>query len=456
MAEFDTSIYKNPQGAFVPKIEDPVDRNLKLAHLLQYKQAAGKNELEQQQLRTKLQRDADLNQVYREAGGDQNKLATLLPQRGFVPEYQTLQKQILEQGKLRADADKSKAERTKIVAAGMRELAAQFEDTEQGYQGFREAVGAEYGPAIAQRLPPVAAAGWVQKSISSADQKFELNKPIMKEVDTGQQKLFVDVNPVTNPSIKEFAAQMQMTPAQIAQDSRALQQIAEMQRHNRTTEGIAGANLALSRQRLELDKNKPEYGDLKEVQAPDGSRLLIQQDKRTGDWVDANTKQPVTGFGPQPRELTPEASGRLTMVRQASNDIDTVRGILFDKNGQLNRSTLAAMQVPGGGLGEQARTAVSALENAASAKYRLETGAAGNQGEEASIRRRFVPTVMDSPQSAKFKLDRLQEFMNMSIEQMRESGMISDNTLQRAKGAGRPALGSFSGGSRPPLETFGR
>lgn len=442
MAEFDTSIYRNPQGAFVPKIEDPIERQAKLAQLLQFRNQAAKSELEQQQLRTKLQRDADLTGVYREAGGDQNKLVTLLGQRGFGPEQQALQKQLIDQEKQRADAEKTKAERTKIVAAGMRELAAQFEDSEAGYQNFRAAVAEEYGPNIAQRLPPMAGAGWVQKSIASADQKFELTKPIMKEVDTGQQKIFIDVNPVTNPSIKEFAAQMQMTPAQVAQDARALQQIAEQQRHNRASEGVAYGNLALARQR-----------EQREASAPRG-----QYDADRGIIIDSRTAEarPVTQdgvpIGPkdkQPTESELSSAGYAGRMQRAE-------AVLSQLPRSADRPSLPEQSARSMGADTAANVVMSssrqqyrqAQEDWVRAKLRKESGAVIAKDEMDREIDTYFPKIGDLPAVVEQKrLARAQ-----AMEQLRSS---SGRARIPANVNDRPALGNFSG-SRPPLETFSR
>lgn len=140
----------------------------------------------------------------------------------------------------------------------------------------------------------------------------------------------------------------------------------------------------------------------------------------------------IPGVRPQPKPkdeagLTPENAGKVAMAQQAIAGVGTVRGLLFDKSGNLNRGLVMAMSIPGTtGLpgNTNARVARSAIRNAVEAKLRLETGAAATQSEIDRTLDRFLPTVGDTPQSAAFKLGELENFFQMSLAQTK--GMKSD------------------------------
>ena len=116
--------------------------------------------------------------------------------------------------------------------------------------------------------------------------------------------------------------------------------------------------------------------------------------------------------------LTPENAGKVSMAQQAVEGIGTVRGIIFDKSGKLNRGLVGAMNLPiVSGLpgNSQARIARSAIRNAVEAKLRIETGAAATESEVERTLARFLPTIADTPESAKFKLDELEKFFKGSL-----------------------------------------
>lgn len=216
----------------------------------------------------------------------------------------------------------------------------------------------------------------------------------------------------------------------------------ENAQHHRALEGDAAARRNLEQQRLDQDK----WGPLTEVSI-DGKNVMVTQDKKNNRIIDANGNDVTAKIAPQVKG-SPLDPGRVSMALQAHKDINDARNMIFDANGELNRTVIASMDVPGTkGVGTDARKAYSSIENAVSAKYRMETGAAGNQGEVESIAARFRPNLMDTKESAKYKMDRLQEFMGMTLDQLKESYHISQATYDKAKGGSR----GDRGGEAQPL-----
>jgi hypothetical protein len=118
--------------------------------------------------------------------------------------------------------------------------------------------------------------------------------------------------------------------------------------------------------------------------------------------------------------LTPENAGKVAMSQQAVEGITKAKGMLFDKDGNFNSKLAAMISTPGfAGLpfSSDARVARTALRNAVEAKLRIETGAAATESEVNRTLARFMPSPMDTKESAAYKLDELQKFFESSLAQ---------------------------------------
>ena len=118
--------------------------------------------------------------------------------------------------------------------------------------------------------------------------------------------------------------------------------------------------------------------------------------------------------------LSGESAGKIAMADQAVLDLQDAKSILFDENGEIKRDIVAAMNIPftaGMPGNTNARNAYSKIHNSVAAKLRIETGAAATESEVRGILDRFLPKVLDPTSVAKDRLDRLEEFMNTTIDQ---------------------------------------
>lgn len=148
-----------------------------------------------------------------------------------------------------------------------------------------------------------------------------------------------------------------------------------------------------------------------------GNPVFFQPGKQGG------TPAIIPGVRPPPKPtdeagLTPENAGKVAMSQQSIDSIGVVRSKIFDKDGNLNRNVIGAMNLPiVSGLpgNSDARITRSAMRNAVEAKLRLETGAAATESEVERTMARFVPTLADTKESAKFKLDELEKFFKSSL-----------------------------------------
>ena len=158
--------------------------------------------------------------------------------------------------------------------------------------------------------------------------------------------------------------------------------------------------------------------------------------------------EPIPG-GPAAAKVNPaeagvagETAGKVSMADQAIVDIRETRRLLFDKDGNLNRKIVAAMNVPftaGMPGNTDARMAYSKLYNAVEAKLRIETGAAATTREVESIVRRFIPSMLDSKETAADKLNRLEIFMSSTLDQVKG---IRRDKLRSGGGLVNPAPAS--------------
>jgi len=157
---------------------------------------------------------------------------------------------------------------------------------------------------------------------------------------------------------------------------------------------------------------------------------------------DLEFKQSQLGAG---TGLSGESAGKIAMADQAVVDIRDVRTLLFDKKGELKRGLVAAMNTPltaGMPGNAEARSAYSKMQNAVAAKLRIETGAAATESEVKGILDRFLPKLGDPTSVAKERLDRLEEFMNTTIDQTKG---VRIEQLRSRQGKAKPTYPTATG-----------
>jgi hypothetical protein len=186
------------------------------------------------------------------------------------------------------------------------------------------------------------------------------------------------------------------------------------------------------------------------VMGPGGVSSVVQVPSRG---VPGDGGKRDTGLIPN-HPATMDVAGRLAMLDQANQDVTDVKGLLFNRDGKLNKEIVAKMSVPlTAGIGGDARIAYSAIYNAVGAKLRAETGATANPGEVKDIANRFMPSLMDDDKSAAYKIDRLQEFLNSSRKIIDPNGLYGTGkpTSPRAGSQSAPA-NTPSGSERPRIK----
>lgn len=135
-----------------------------------------------------------------------------------------------------------------------------------------------------------------------------------------------------------------------------------------------------------------------------------------------------------------ETGGKLAMVKQAKNDIAEVRQMLFpdgtaesfdrgrafNSNLPMSRAPILGAVIPQAmPFNEMGQKIYSRLQNAVAAKLRVETGAQANPSEVENILARFGITSASNPKAAFDALQRLEGFMDETINITDPAGRFS-------------------------------
>lgn len=206
------------------------------AQMMSVKQLMGGNELQDLQ-RTNLTRDLQeedaTKQLFTNAGDMSaadmyKKLLGISPTRAMA-----FQKSDLETQGARAKLEQTQTETVGARAKQGRDLIASM--TPENYSQI-VAQGAALKQQWAATAPPQFDPKWQSQHVMDADKFITQNTPKFEKVDIGGKIEMVDVNPVTNPKIKDFNYTKTMTPGEVATDKRAGATLAETRRHHGVTE----------------------------------------------------------------------------------------------------------------------------------------------------------------------------------------------------------------------------
>lgn len=367
---------------------DMLTQQLQIKHLID---TGALSDLQRQQLQQQLTEHQNVLQAF---GGLQpgQDVESILPAvlKASPTTGISLQKGILEGKKTKAEIGKLDLEVQNAKAKDARDSLAGVSD-QATYDAWKQS-GAEKGYQVALQAPPVYSADWQRQHLMTADEFVKQTTPKFEKVDMGGKIVTVDTNPLTNPAIRTMQFTKAPTPGESLTEARAREQM-----------------------------ERERYGQPVETIGPNGRPMLVMEDKKTGQLVDAATKQPVTGITPKLPQPTPPNVGQVAMVDAAKKDMDEFEKLLFP-SGKLDRSMLLKINIPrtAGMPGDtDARKAYSALNNAIAAKLRLETGAQANDQEIEEIAKRFRPTYADTEASAKDKVQRLKDFMTSTLAMTR-------------------------------------
>lgn len=268
--------------------------------------------LQRQQLERSMADDESVRSAFSGMQPGQ-KIGDILPQiyKASPKTGMAVQKNLTEQEKATADLGKTKLETMALEGKQLRDLAAQV-TSDADMPAAREAALRIVGPDKFKQLQffnqpfnPEAR----MKAISSADEilkQIEAQKG--RDVTTRGQDL-TDAR-----TRSEGAANRAVTVAGHG----------ETARHNQVTE------------------SQEQFGPAQEVTGPNGSPVLVMQNKKNGQMVDANTRQPISGVGPKVGE---SAQKQQVGVQNTKNAIQDYRAALegFSQSDIINPNARAKM-----------------------------------------------------------------------------------------------------------------
>jgi hypothetical protein len=141
---------------------------------------------------------------------------------------------------------------------------------------------------------------------------------------------------------------------------------------------------------------------------------------------------------------TMEEAGKVSMITNALTNVADVRKAITNKDGSVNRDLVfeTFTNLPF----SQGRELNSMIEDAIAAKLRAETGAAANADEVKSIARRFGISSFDKDSVILGKLNRLERFLQNTMDVRDPSGQIRGTIGGGTVGA--PRAGAIQGGYR--------
>jgi hypothetical protein len=316
-------------------------------------------------------------------GGDMNALAKAYLSSGLTSQAQALQKQELEFDEKRSTISKNQfdLEQKKRVTAATH--MASFQTPQDAIADIQARVQSgemshEQAAVLSQRIPqdPAAFSQWQvshMREFLTPKERIDMvtAKPI--EVTTGQQKYSVDQNPNSPTFGKQIGAapvQMVATPGEVLTDLRTRSEGAA----NRGVQ-IRGQNMTDIRSR---ESTAATFSKPFEATGPDGTPILVQQDKQ-GNIIPVKGYSPKVGAGGALTESQGNATNFAARMKSASEIL-----IPLEDEGVTagNIGTMAAgsawtnfMATPEG------RRYNQAAKNWVSANLRKESGAAIPESE---------------------------------------------------------------------------
>lgn len=290
--------------------------------------------------------------------------------------------------KLKGETSKQALENKKATVAYVRDRLATVQD-QASYDALLQEANDLGATALIQSAPPEFNPEWTRQQLFTADKFLEQSTPKYEKVDLGGKIQVIDVNPMTNPSIK--GSQFDKT-ATIGER--------ESMRHNRATEYQSAATLAETKR-----KNSQDGGAGK---APAGYRFLPDGS------LEAIKGGPAAKGNVKLQEGERKAATLLSRLKNSKAQLDAA----IKTNPDAAKPELLASGIRAFTLGQAealANTSTSdsrqQVESAQldmlDAALTLGTGAAYTKEQLEGYRKSYFPQLGDSDKAVKDKQDRL-------------------------------------------------
>lgn len=261
----DASIYSmlRPQQQ-QPGPMDQFGQVLQMKHLMGQQ---GLQDLQRKQIESGMADDARVKELFAQGNVTPEQLMAADPKTGMA-----YSKVLLENKRTQGGIDKDRAETLLKQASYMRDKLATVQD-QAGYSAWIEEGARIFGPDAARSNPPQFSPEVKNALLTKAD---DLIVPLSKKLDLESARRGQDITMRGQDLTRDTSIRGQDLTASTA---------------------IRGQDLVDARTREAAAGDK--FGEPKEVTGPSGTPLLVMQNKRTGELVDANTKQPIAGVGPK-------------------------------------------------------------------------------------------------------------------------------------------------------------
>lgn len=132
---------------------------------------------------------------------------------------QNMSQRALEASKLKNENAKAELEQRKATASYLRDRLATVSD-DASYQAVLQEAR-DLGAGFVNAAPPEYNADWLRSQVVTADKFLEQMTPKYERIDLGGKVQVVDVNPVTNPAIRDMNFEKTATPDSMMSDRRA-------------------------------------------------------------------------------------------------------------------------------------------------------------------------------------------------------------------------------------------
>lgn len=135
-----------------------------------------------------------------------------------------------------------------------------------------------------------------------------------------------------------------------------------------------------------------------------------------------NPNKPLVEVSTYDRKQNVQEAGQLANVNQSISELQQVRKVFINEDGSINRAQLAAgaWAVPF----TKGRGATEFVEKSVEIKLRAATGAAARQDEIKFYKRLFGPSVLDSDEIVRYKLDSFENWMQTVAETTDPEGAL--------------------------------
>jgi len=243
-----------------------------------------------------------------------------------------------------------------------------------------------------------------KSSLESQGVKESLGQPTETKLgssfsgDLAKQSL-ANINPI-------LADIMGLGGAQSRSETRRYHDVMAQQGQGRLDQGEE--RLDISRENLNLAKNKVVFGEFEK-----GGERFRQT-------FNEQTKQPV---GPPvsisgKKAMPAETAGKMGMLESGLDALKRAKSILMPE-GRVTRQTYEIIgQMQTNMPWTAGREARSLIDDALEGKIRIESGAAVPDPEVKRAAIRFRPSVFDTPQLIRLKLDRLERYLSGTVEKL--------------------------------------